>query len=50
MPTDHDLQAKLAEAFHQRADPVTRDAIGAAGIFRRGVRRRRLRMAAGAAG
>src|SRR5262249_1681168 len=49
MPTDHDLQAKLAEAFHQQADPVTADAIDASGIFRRGVRRRRRRIAAGVA-
>lgn len=49
MPTDRDLQARLAEAFHQQADPVTADAIDAAGIFRRGVRRRRRRIAAGVA-
>jgi hypothetical protein len=49
MLSDHDLQARLAEAFHQQADPVAGDAIDAAGIFRRGVRRRRRRMAAGVA-
>jgi hypothetical protein len=49
MLTDHDLQIKLAEAFHEQADPVTRGAVDAAGIFRRGALRRRRRVAAGAA-
>jgi hypothetical protein len=49
MLTDHDMQIKLAEAFHQQADPVAGDGIDAAGIFRRGALRRRRRVAAGAA-
>jgi hypothetical protein len=48
MLTDHDLQIKLAEAFHQHADLVAGDGIDAAGIFRRGALRRR-RVAAGVA-
>src|SRR5436305_405385 len=46
MLTEHDLRIRLAEALHEAADPVTRDAVGTGGIFIRGVRRRRRRTAA----
>lgn len=49
MLTDQDLQSKLAEAFREQADPVARDAVDTAGIFRQGVRRRHRRVAARAA-
>jgi hypothetical protein len=49
MLTDDDLQIQLAEAFHEQADPAAGNAVDAAGIFRRGVRRRHRRMAACAA-
>ena len=46
MLTDHDLQAELAAAFREQADPVSGAAVDPAGIFRRAVRRRRRRRAA----
>jgi len=49
MLTDHDLQAELAAAFCEQADPVTQAAVESAGIFRRAVRRRRRRVAVRAA-
>jgi hypothetical protein len=45
MLTDHDLQAELAAAFREQADPVSRAAVDSAGIFRRAVRSRRRRVA-----
>jgi hypothetical protein len=47
---DNDLQAELAAAFREQADPVTRAAVDPAGIFRRAVRRRRRRRVAVRAG
>ncbi len=49
MLTDHDLQNELAAAFREQAGPVTATAVGAAGIFRRAVRRRRRRWVAASA-
>ena len=49
MLTDHDLQAELAAAFREQADPVTRTAVDPAGIFRRAVRSGRRRTAVRAA-
>jgi hypothetical protein len=46
MLSEHDLQARLAEALHEQADPVTRDGVDTAGVFARAVRRRRHRRAA----
>ena len=43
MLSEHDLRTRLAEALHEQADPVTGDAVDAAGIFARAMRRRRHR-------
>src|ERR1700733_8213248 len=45
MLTDHDMRARLAEAFHEHADPVAGQAVNTAGIYARGRRRRRRLMA-----
>ena len=50
MLADQDLQAELAAAFREQADPVTRVAVDHAGIFRRAVHRRRRRRVAVRAG
>jgi hypothetical protein len=47
---DHDLQAELAAAFREQADPVTAAPIDSAGIFQRAVHRRRRRRVAVRAG
>ncbi len=49
MLTDHDLQAELAVAFREQADPVTQTAVDSAGVFGRAVRSRRRRAAVRAA-
>lgn len=49
MLTDDDLQAELAAAFREQADPVALTAVDSPGIFGRAVRRRRRRVAVRAA-
>ena len=46
MLSEHDLRTRLAEALHEQADPVTGEAIDAAGIFARAARMRRRRRTA----
>jgi hypothetical protein len=45
MLTDDDMRARLTEAFHEHADPVAGQPLGTAGLYARGQRRRRQRVA-----